>query len=294
MKPAPAIELPIAQIRLDGGTQPRAALDFDAVYAYSEAMEIGAKFPPVVVFHDGENYWLADGFHRLKATFAAERDTIRCEVRQGTLEDAQWYSFSANQTNGLWRTNEDKQRAVKAALLHPKGAGLSDAQIARHVGVHHDTVRQWRAKLESSCAIRKMTVRTVTRRGKTYQQDITHVGRRQSPPPAAPQAPEPSPARAGQVPNGNAPGQGKLEALLRAVQTIVDCGIAARDLARQMASRADREHILRLMEKTSEFLELCATEARRPAGLCARSPYAGDAGDRPGVAGAEPPQPARQ
>ena len=54
-------------IRRDGGTQPRKILDQAAVEAYAEAMKKGAVFPPVTVFYDGEEYWLADGFHRMSA-----------------------------------------------------------------------------------------------------------------------------------------------------------------------------------------------------------------------------------
>jgi hypothetical protein len=68
--------IPIANIRLDGGTQPRAVLDFEAIEDYAEAMGAGMKFPPVVVFYDGENYWLADGFHRVKAAYAAGFDSV--------------------------------------------------------------------------------------------------------------------------------------------------------------------------------------------------------------------------
>lgn len=132
-----ATELPISQLRTDGGTQPRAALDFDAIDDYADAMEDGDKFPPVVVYYDGENYWLADGFHRVKAAWQAGRETIAAEVRSGTLEDARWHSFSANKVNGLRRTNDDKQRAIKGALRHPRGAELSDREIARHVGVNN-------------------------------------------------------------------------------------------------------------------------------------------------------------
>lgn len=141
------MRLKITDIRTDGGTQPRATRDCDAVNDYTEAMRDGAKFPPLVVFYDGKNYWLADGFHRRDASFAAGLNEVECDVREGTLEDAQWYSFSANKANGLRRTNEDKQRAVKAALAHPRAAKMSDVKIAEHVGVHHDTVREWRQKL---------------------------------------------------------------------------------------------------------------------------------------------------
>lgn len=139
--------IPISIIRVDGGTQPRAELDFEAIEDYSVAMGAGARFPPVTVFYDGTDYWLADGFHRVKPVYAAGHDTIECEVHQGTIQEAQWHSFSANRTNGLRRTNDDKQRALSAALEHPNGAQLSNRQIAAHVGVDESTVRVWREKL---------------------------------------------------------------------------------------------------------------------------------------------------
>jgi hypothetical protein len=188
--------LPLSKLRTDGGTQPRAALDLKVIEAYTEAMEAGAKFPPVDVFFDGTEYWLADGFHRERATFDTGADEIGCNIHQGTVEDAKWFSYAANKTNGLYRSNEDKQRAVKAALGHPKGAGMSDVQIARHVGVSNHCVSDWRAKLTPSLKVSKMATRTVTRKGKTYQQDTTNIGRRgsgstQTVRPVVSRAPEP-------------------------------------------------------------------------------------------------------
>jgi len=75
------------------------------------------------------------------------------------------------------RTNEDKQRAVKAALAHAKASGLSDSAIARHVGVSQRMVSEWRG--ESSKKVSKIDpspeLRTVTRNGVTYQQNVTRV-----------------------------------------------------------------------------------------------------------------------
>ena len=105
----------IDQLRGDGETRPRAVMDPDVVVEYADAMRQGEKFPPVTVFYDGENYWLAHGFHRRDAALAAGFDEIECEVHQGTLLDARWFSYSANGTNGLRRSNDDKARAVKAA-----------------------------------------------------------------------------------------------------------------------------------------------------------------------------------
>ena len=59
---------------------------------YAEALTAGAIFPPVVVFSDGSAFWLADGFHRLKAHREAGLAEIACEVRDGTQRDAVLYS----------------------------------------------------------------------------------------------------------------------------------------------------------------------------------------------------------
>lgn len=244
MKGADVIRLPIAEIRLDGGTQPRTALDFAAIDDYAETMAAGVKFPPVVVFHDGEHYWLADGFHRLKAAFASGFDAIDCELRQGTLDDAQWYSFSANKTNGLRRTNEDKQRAVKSALLHPRAAEMSNSAIARHVGVDEATVRNWRTRLAASSEIPKIGTRTVSRQGSTYQQRTAQIGRRREKPP--------EPARSSQSPDN----------LLRAVAALADCEASPAGFAREILARPDRDQILAQMEKAHEFLALCVSEIR--------------------------------
>ncbi len=129
------MQLDIEQIRLDGGTQPRAAYHFGLAEAYAEDMQAGAVFPPVTVFYDGADYWLADGFHRVLAAEKLDQPTIDADVRQGTQQDAQWYSYSVNLAHGLRRSNDDKRRAVVAALAHPRAAEMSDHQIAAHVGV---------------------------------------------------------------------------------------------------------------------------------------------------------------
>lgn len=266
MKGADVVRLPIEQIRLDGGTQPRSALDFTAIDDYAEAMAAGVTFPPVVVFHDGDHYWLADGFHRLKAAFAAGFDAIDCELCQGTLENAQWYSFSANKTNGLRRTNEDKQRAVKAALLHPRAADLSNCAIARHVGVDEATVRNWRAKLAASSEIPKIATRTVSRQGTSYQQRTAQIGRRRSTRPSATDSHPHDPAN---------------NALLHAAAALGDCEADPSGFVRDVLARHDRDQILAQLEKAHEFLAFCISEIRRAhaLGCDAFAPPHADDGD---------------
>ncbi len=155
------MQLELTKIRLDGGTQPRAQLLIEVIDEYAEQMRLGTKFPPIVVFHDGKDYWLADGFHRVAASHKARPgEPIEAEVIQGTQSDAQWYSYGVNRSHGLPRTIEDRKRAIKSALQHPQGEKRSDSEIAKHVGVSHTTVAKYRAELESTCQIGKSPDRT--------------------------------------------------------------------------------------------------------------------------------------
>ena len=168
----------LTKIRLDGDTQPRVEIDLDVVQEYADAYEAEATMPPLVVYFDGTDYWLADGFHRWHAARKAKLDKVSCEVRQGTKEDARWFSYSANQTHGVRRTNPDKAKAVKAALLHPNGAKMSDHQIAEYLGVSHTMVANRRKELESLATVASQTSRT-GRDGRTI--DTTNIGKRKCP-----------------------------------------------------------------------------------------------------------------
>lgn len=176
--------LSIGNVRLDGDTQPRAELDRDAVQEYSESYASGKTLPPPVVFFDGVDHWLADGFHRFFAANRVDLDKLKCEVRTGTLDDARWYACSANQGHGLRRSNADKRKAVLAALKHPKGAKMSDGQIAEHVGVSDRMVNKYRGELTPKDS--ESTTRT-GRDGRTT--NTANIGKKAK----AEQTPEPEP-----------------------------------------------------------------------------------------------------
>jgi hypothetical protein len=157
------VRLPIDALRLDGGTQPRGLINYPVVEEYRDEMAAGASFPPVVVFYDGRDYWLADGFHRTSAAQEARQSEIECDVRQGTREDAVWFSCSANQGHGLRRSNADKRRAVETALR--LRGGESDRAIAEHCGVSAQFTGDVRRQL--STADSSSGVKRIGRDGKT-------------------------------------------------------------------------------------------------------------------------------
>jgi hypothetical protein len=133
------------KIVADPQAQPRAELDQELVAEYAEAMEGGAKFPPVVVFQDGDaTNWLADGFHRLEAARASGLKEIEAEVRRGSLREAILFSVGANATHGKRRTNQDKRRAVSKLLADKEWSAWSDNKIAQHTGVSQPFVSSLR------------------------------------------------------------------------------------------------------------------------------------------------------
>jgi hypothetical protein len=166
---APALEkqihlLRLGAIRLNGDTNQRQSgrnVNASVVADYRMVYESQpSAMPMMTVFKDISTisttrkghvtYWLVDGFHRHRAALDAGIEELACEVYEGTLDDARWFSCSANQTHGIQRTNADKVKAVRTALLHPQGAKKSDRAIAQHCGVSHTFVANIRAELSAT------------------------------------------------------------------------------------------------------------------------------------------------
>jgi N6-adenosine-specific RNA methylase IME4 len=142
--------LDTSMIRVNGGTQSRAEINPFKVDEYTDWMRQGVDFPAIMVFFDGQDYWLADGFHRWHAVKQAGIPEIKCEVRQGTRRDAVLYSVGANWTHGLGRNNADKRRAVMMLLSDPEWSNWSNVVIARHCRVDEKTVRNIRKEIVTS------------------------------------------------------------------------------------------------------------------------------------------------
>lgn len=159
-------------LRRDGGTQPRAVLDEATILEYADALRAGDTFPPVVAYHDGETYWLADGFHRVNAALRAGVVLLTVDVRQGSQRDAILYSAGVNATHGLRRTNDDKRRAVTRLLSDPEWSQWSDREIARRCAVNHHLVADIRAHLGEL----PDSGRRVTRGGTEYTMQTVNIG----------------------------------------------------------------------------------------------------------------------
>ncbi len=129
--------LNLQAIRIDGGTQSREQINQECVSDYAELVKEGVEFPPVRVFFDGVDYYLADGFHRYFAHLNAGKASITAEVFNGTLRDAILSSLGANSNHGLRPTNADKRKAVQTMLDDFEWSDFSDREIARACCVSH-------------------------------------------------------------------------------------------------------------------------------------------------------------
>lgn len=156
----------IEHIEYDSENQARERLDNETVAEYAEAMERKERLPPIVCYHDGSTYWLADGFHRYHAARKRGEKDTEAQVIKGSRDDARWHAAGANTQHGLKRTTHDKQKAVRLALaLRPN---LSDRKIAEHCGVSDRMVNGVRAGLSSAKVSQIDTPRVATRNGVEY------------------------------------------------------------------------------------------------------------------------------
>ena len=161
------MKLKLSAIRTDGGTQAREALDQSVVIRYAEKMQEGDVFPPLVVFNDGSHNWLADGFHRYFAIKSNGGLESECEVKEGTVRDAELYSYSANgNKRGLGWNTADIRKILNRMLQDDEWKKWSDTKIAKHVDVSSMTVGRARRALENEGKIQpKKTVKYVDKHG---------------------------------------------------------------------------------------------------------------------------------
>jgi hypothetical protein len=173
-----SLVLPLDQIKIDGGTQVRVTLSEQIIKEYADALERGDKFPPLDVYFDDTTYWLADGFHRIKAAATAGRDSITVAVHPGGQREALLHAIGANETHGHRRSDEDRRQAVRLMFTDDVWQHWSNNEIARQCKVSEYLVRTIRSELQPAkerTGTLKST-RTATRKGRTYTIDTSRIG----------------------------------------------------------------------------------------------------------------------
>lgn len=178
--------IPLSEIRIDGGTQPRTEIDHELVSDYAENIN---SLPPVTVHYDGATYWLSDGFHRYFAHKNRNCESIWAEVLTGSKRDAILYSVGANANHGKRRTNEDKRKAVLTLLNDEEWSQWSDTKIADQCQVDRSTVGVYRRELSIMGKSHDRPTRKVQRGTQVYEQKV-----KEKPEPKPVVQPEPKPS----------------------------------------------------------------------------------------------------
>lgn len=164
----------ISDLILSEEVQSRVSLDENVINEYAEAMKNGDEFPPIDVYRDGDDNYVADGFHRVKGAIKAGLTEFKAKIKEGTIRDAILHSVSANSTHGLRRTNLDKRNAVEKLLVDPEWQLWSDRKIADKCAVSPSTVAKVRNDL--SVQVGQIQERNFERNGKTHTMNTTNIG----------------------------------------------------------------------------------------------------------------------
>lgn len=249
------MNIELSKIRIDGGTQSRLRIINEAVSEYAEAIKRGDSLPPITVFFDGVDHWLADGFHRYHGTKSAGASTIAATVINGDKRAAILFSVGANDTHGLRRTNDDKRKAVMTLLGDAEWAKWSDRKIAEQCRVHHEMVGRLRADHLAVPPDSQPETRTVERGGTVYQQKVAKARKptEAHPAVAAERAALALPA-ASEPEDDGAPSQEEIDAAL----------------AQDAADREVFDKLLAADDKLAEAYELLKQQNAVIAGLKAR------------------------
>ena len=169
--------LELSKIKIDGGTQSRERISVEVINGYIESHKEGATFPPIEAFYDGINYYLVDGFHRYFMYQKMGILQVEASIRNGTIRDAQLYSFGVNADHGFQRTNTDKRKAVITVLNDIEWSEYSDREIAKICKVSATFVANMRKEL----SIERPSKKAVTMKGKKTTMETTNIGKKEEP-----------------------------------------------------------------------------------------------------------------
>ena len=143
--------VPLRELAVFEACQARVGLVREVVEEYAELYRSkDCSLPPVEAFEVARRLHLIDGFHRYEAAREAGREAIGVRiVGKGTVDECVWRATSSNQGHGLRRTNADKRRAARLALLSEVGQEQSSRVVAEHIGVSPDLVSRVREEIEA-------------------------------------------------------------------------------------------------------------------------------------------------
>ena len=135
---------------IDDDIRTRVAWNLDAIETYAQLYKDGEiPLPPIDVFAlEGGRYFVADGFHRLKAALKTGLAELVCQVHQGTPRDAMLFAVEANACHGLQYTSGDKALILRRVLADAELGGLADRAIAKRFSMSHTYVARIRREVD--------------------------------------------------------------------------------------------------------------------------------------------------
>ncbi len=120
--------VPIESIVIDNELYPRVSTNWMTIYKYSQAMNAGAKFPPIILAKFKGKNILVDGRHRMEAVKTLKKKNILAQVHIGW--DKKKIFEEAIKTNIGHGTNlspyEVRMLVVKLRLMKYKDSDISD------------------------------------------------------------------------------------------------------------------------------------------------------------------------
>lgn len=137
----------ISDLVLDQNLQQRSKLNNAVINEYAEAYKAGESLPPIEVYHVEHEYYVVDGFHRVKAAKNAGFESIQCRVYQGSYRQAYIRSLSVNSKHGFKRSNHDKKMSTIKALQDEEVRTFSLRQIGSIAGVSQTYVKKIKDQL---------------------------------------------------------------------------------------------------------------------------------------------------
>lgn len=142
----------IDDITIDPRCQQR-ELDRENIARLAELLTEGGEFNDAIeVFHDGENHFLAHGFHRYHAYMQASIDAVEAVIHKGDIEAAIDFSCKPlNSEHGAPETRADRERRVRRMI--ERHTDWADKRIGDHCGVSNHTVKRYRDDMESKWQI---------------------------------------------------------------------------------------------------------------------------------------------